>query len=240
MNPPPKWHFTRLSRLQITGLCVMASQAHKIAKQRGDPRADVDAETWRKNGQDEATETHELSLREATQVHFLPLRGYWHVIIGNVQAAFYDFLNAGQQNEAMRQMKWRLVGEISRLADGIKAEKARLPIPILIDDPQAAKEAWAYTRAMCLDKFHGRRMEALVTPEEIEELCFTVFNRASAKLKVGSRENRNKSQRAGKRAKKPAAADASLEPFERHSNRDEQPHEIEITQPLGEREPLPL
>lgn len=213
MKASPKWHFTRLSRLQITGLCVMASQAYKIAKTRGDPRAEVDAETWRKKGQDEATETHELSLRNATQVHYLPIRGFWHVIIGNMQEAFYDFLNACEKNEAMRQMKWRLAGEISRLADGIKAEKARLPIPILIDDAQAAKEAWAYTRAMCLDKFHGRRMEALVTPEEIEELCFTVFNRASAKLKVGSRENRNKSQRAGKRAKKPvlSASEEALE-----------------------------
>lgn len=199
----PKWHFTRLSRLQITGLCVMASQAHKIAKTRGDPRAEVDAETYRKNGQDEATGMHELSLREATQVHYLPLRGYWHVIIGNVQEAFYDFLHSGEQNERMRQLKWRLAGEVSRLADGIQYEKARLPIPVQIDEAQAAKEAWAYTRAMCLDKFQGRRVEALVTPEEIEQLCHTVFNRASAKLKVGSRENRNKSQRAGKRAKKP-------------------------------------
>lgn len=188
----PKWHFTRLSRLQITGLCVMASQAHKIAKTRGDPRAEVDADTWRKNGQDEATGTHELSLRAATQVHYLPLRGYWHVILGNVQAAFYDFLNAGEQNERTRQLKWRLAGEVSRLADGIQAEKAR--IQIVIDDAQAAKEAWAYTRAMCLDKNQGRRLDAL-DPEALKQLCDTVFNRASAKLKVGRPENRNKSQR---------------------------------------------
>ena len=97
----------------------MARQAHKIAKTRGDPRAEVDAETWRKNGQDEATEMPGLSLREATQEHYLPIRGYWHVIIGNVQQAFYDFLNSGEQNESIRQTKWRLAGEVSRLADGV-------------------------------------------------------------------------------------------------------------------------
>ena len=204
----PKWHFTRLSRLQITGLCVMATLAYRIAKTRGDPRAEVDADTWRKNGQDEATEMHELSLRKAAQVHYLPIRGYWHVIIGNVQEAFYDFLNSGPRNEAMRQMKWRLAGEVSRLAEGIQHEKARLPIPVQIDEAQAAKEAWDYTRAMCLDKFQGRRVEALVTPEEIEQLCHTVFNRASAKLKVGRAENRNKKQRAGKRGVRSAPEEA--------------------------------
>lgn len=230
MSPAPKWHFTRLSRLQITGLCVMASQAHKIAKTRGDPRAEVDAETWRKNGQDEATGTHELSLRAATQVHYLPLRGYWHVILGNVQEAFYDFLNSGEQNEAARQIKWRLAGEVSRLADGIQAEKARMPIPILIDAAQAAKEAWNYARVMGSDKYHGRGINSQ-TPEELKKLCDTVFNRASAKLKVGRPENRNKSQR--RKAPK-RAEDASQEPFERPSIRAEgHPHALLL--PAAER-----
>jgi hypothetical protein len=196
------WHFTRLSAVQIKQLCTMAGQARAVAKTRFDERAEKDAEAWRKWGQDEATGVQNLSLRKATQVHYLPMRGFWFNIIGNCEQAFYDFLNAGEQNEAMRQIKWRLAGEMSRLADGLKFEKSRLPIPIVIDDVQAAKEAWNYTRVVCTDKFHGRRMEALVTPEEVEQLCHTVFNRASAKLGVGKAENRNKSQRAGKRAKK--------------------------------------
>ena len=213
MKPTHKWHFTRLSAIQIKGLCAMAGQAHKIAKQRGHPDAEVDAETWRKNGQDEATAQPGLSLREATQVHYLPIRGYWHVIIGNQQQAFYDFLNSGDQNEATRQVKWRLAGEVSRLADGIKADKLRLPIPVVIDDIQAAKEAWDYTRAVARDKCAGRSI-ASQTPDELWQLCDTIFNRASAKLKVGKPENRNKSQRAGRKAKK-TTPEAPLEPFSR-------------------------
>ena len=207
MSLNPKWRFTRLSALQIQGLCTMARQAHKIAKTRGDPRAEVDAETWRKNGQDEATEMPGLSLREATQEHYLPIRGYWHVIIGNVQQAFYDFLNSGEQNESIRQTKWRLAGEVSRLADGIKADKLRLPIPVAIDDAQAAKEAWNYTRALGRDKCEGRSIESQ-TAEELWQLCDTIGNRASAKLKVGNPENRNKKQRMQRRSRKAAPAQA--------------------------------
>lgn len=207
----PKWHFTPLSGRQIKGLCAMAWQAQKVAKSRGDPSAEVDQETWRKNGQDEATDSHGLSLRAATQVHYLPIRGYWHVILGNVQQAFYDFLNSGPQNEAMKNMKWRLAGEVSRLADGLQKEKAeRLLQPLAISDEQAAQEAWDYTRVICRDKFAGRGIGALVTPDEVEQLCHTVFNRASAKLGVGRPENRNKSQRAAKRLKK-GGSEAGLE-----------------------------
>ena len=204
-----KWQFTRLSAIQIKGLCAMAGQAHKIAKMRGDPRAEVDAETWRKNGQDEATEQQGFSLRKATQEHYLPIRGYWHVIIGNVQQAFYDFLNSGPDKEAAKQVKWRLAGEVSRLADGIQVEKARLPMSTPIDDAQAAKEAWNYTRALGRDKCQGRGIDSQ-TAEELWQLCDTVFNRASAKLKVGRPENRNKKQRATQKAKK-TAPEESLE-----------------------------
>lgn len=198
----PKWHFTRLSGLQIRQLCVMSRQAQQIAKTRGDPRAEADAETWRKVGQDEATDTHDLSLREATQVHYLPIRGYWHVIIGNVQEAFYDFLNAGEQNERTRQLKWRLAGEVSRLAEGIKAEKIGETPPVMIDDVKAAEEAWNYTRWMATQPLFGAKGLKNLNPDDLKRLCDTVFNRSSAKLGVGKAENRNKSQRAGKRAKK--------------------------------------
>jgi len=189
-----KWHFTRLSRDQISQLCTLSSAAHKAAARRGHPDAELKSEEWRKRGQDEATGTVGFSLRTATQSDYLPIRGYWWVIIGNVEQAFYDFLNSGDQNERCRQLKWRLAGECSRLADGIKYDKLHLPIPVNIDDDQAAKEAWAYMRALSRDKFEGRSPESL-TPDELFQLCNTVFNRASAKLKVGSRENRNKKQR---------------------------------------------
>lgn len=189
-----KWHFTRLSRDQISQLCTLATAAHKAAVRRGHPDAELKPEEWRKRGQDEATGTKGFSLRTATQSDYLPLRGYWWVIIGNVEQAFYDFLNSGDQNERCRQLKWRLAGECSRLADGIKYDKLHLPVPVNIADDQAAKEAWSYMRALSRDKFEGRSPESL-PPDELFQLCNTVFNRASAKLKVGSRENRNKKQR---------------------------------------------
>lgn len=236
------WHFTRLSAVQIKQLCTMAGQARIIAKTRFDERAEVDAESWRKWGQDEATGVKGLSLRKATQVHYLPIRGFWFNLLGNCEQAFNDYLNSGEQNEAMREIKWRLAGEVSRLADGIKAEKARGLFPVVITDEQAAKEAWNYTHAVCPDKFQGRRLSGLNSPEEIEQLCTTIFNRASAKLGVGKAENRNKSQRAGQAARrksKPVEAEV-LEPFERSSSRAEEPVEIELTEPLGSREPLPF
>ncbi len=228
-----KWKFTRLSGTQISQLCTLASRAHKIAKGRQHPDAELNAEDWRKHGQDEATAIHGLSLRKATQEHYLPIRGYWWVIIGNVQQAFYDFLNAGPQNEAMRQVKWRLAGEVSRLADGIIASKLRLPIPVQIDNAQAAKEAWNYTTAVCRDKNAGLPPSSLFSPEELWQLCDTIYNRASAMLKVGKKENRNKSQRAAGKARKNAPSDP-LEPFSRES-------EDRLKQPSYEaREPLPL
>ncbi len=196
-----KWQFTRLSAIQIKELCTKAGQAYKAAKRRGHPDADLNAETYRKNGQAQATSIVGLSLRLATQEHYLPIRGYWWVIIGNVELAFYDFLNAGAQNEAARQLKWRLAGEVSRLADGIKYDKSHMEIPVEIDDTQAAKEAWNYMLAVCVDKFDLRGPDRL-NPDELFHLCNTVFNRASAKLKVGKPENRNKKQSMQRRLRK--------------------------------------
>lgn len=207
-----KWQASRLSAVQIRQLCMLAGRAHKAAKLRGDPLADVDAETYRKNGQDEATETHGLSLKEATQLHYLPIRGYWWVILGNAEQAFWDFMNSGEQSEAARQLKWRLSGEVSRLAEGIQADKARLPVPVVIAEPQALTEAWNYTHALSRDKF-GRGTFSL-SAEELKQLCDTVFNRASAKLRVGNPDRRNKSQRQKQSRRSPIKApEEPLEPF---------------------------
>lgn len=206
------WQFTRLSGVQIKQLCAMASKAQKAARARFDERAEVDAETWRKWGQDEATGVQGLSLRKATQVHYLPIRGFWWNILGNYEQAFTDFLNSGPQNEKLRNMKWRLAGEVARLAEGIQFEKSGGLIPAQIDDAQATKEAWNYTRALCSDKFQRRRIEALEEPDELKQLCDTVFNRASAKLGKGHSSNRNKSQRRKSKAA-PTASEEAVEPL---------------------------
>lgn len=215
---PKRWQFTRLSQLQISQLCILATRAHKAARARHHPDAELNAEDWRKRGQDEATGIQGLSLREATQEHYLPIRGYWWVIIGNAEQAFYDFMNSGVQNEISRQLQWRLAGEVCRLAEGIAAEKLRLPIPVQIDDEQATKQALDYMQALSKDAFNGRRAHQL-NAAELERLCFTVFNRASAKLGVGDSSTRNKSQR----RKKKAAKNAPEEPLETRSRTPQTP-----------------
>jgi len=210
MKSSPKWQRTALSTAQIRQLCTMAGQAFKAAKGRGDPRTDDGADAYRKAGQKEAAQIESLK-KEAHQGHYLALVGYWFTQIGNLEEAFYAFLNAGDASEARRQMAWRLMGEISRLANGIKAQKGR--IQIMLSDYEAAHEAWRYTLHIAKDKFDGRSIDAL-DARELEQLGFTVFNRASPMLKVGREENRNKKQRAQGKAKKSAAKDP-LEPFSR-------------------------
>lgn len=213
----PNWQKTRLSPAQIRQLCTMAGQAFKAAKGRGDPRTDDGVDAYRKAGQQEAAQIESLK-KDAHQGHYLALVGYWFTQIGNLEEAFYAFLNAGDASEARRQMAWRLMGEISRLANGIKAQKGR--IRIMLSDYEAAHEAWRYTLHIAKDKFNGRSIDAL-DAQELEQLGFTVTNRASPMLKVGKDENRNKKQRASQHAPKPAPKDP-LEPFSR---------ELEISRP---------
>lgn len=218
MKPGSAFWLSRLSGPQIKMLCILAKQAHPIAKARFDPRAECDVETWRKRGQEEATGIADFSLsKHANQGHFLIVRGYWFTIIGDLENAFYDFLNAGAANEARKQMAWRLMGHMAALADGIAAEKAR--VNITEETPSTAAQAWAYTQALSKDKFQGRRIDALQA-YELEQLCHTVLNRANAKLGKGRPEDRNKKQRQAQQSKKAlkAAESASSEPFERPSN----------------------
>lgn len=194
---PSNWQRTALSGLQIQQLCMMAGQAFKAAQLRGDPRTEPGLEEYRKAGQREAAQIE--SLKEAHQGHYLALKGYWFTQIGNLEQAFYAFLNAGEVNEARRQMAWRLMGQAAMLADGIKAEKGR--IQIILDSTQAAAEAWRYAQAIAKDKFNGRRIDTLDT-RELEHLGFSLTGNANRMLGKGKSENRNKKQRAGTRAKK--------------------------------------
>lgn len=208
-TPPKNWQRTLLSPVQIRQLCMMASQAFKAAKLRSDPRTEAGAEAYRKAGQQDAAQID--SLKQAHQGHYLALVGYWFTQIGNLEEAFYALLHAGDASEARRQMAWRLMGEISRLANGIKAQKGR--IQIVLSDYEAAHEAWRYAQAIAKDKFNGRRIDSL-DAQELEQLAFTVSNRASPMLGKGEDANRNKKQRAQGKAKKATAKDP-LEPFSR-------------------------
>lgn len=205
----PAWQKTRLSPVQIRQLCTLAGQAFKVAKQRQDPRTEEGADAFRKAGQKEAAQID--SLTQAHQGHYLALKGYWFTVIGNLEAAFYAFLNAGDDSEHRRQMAWRLMVQVEPLALGIRNEKARIQIDI--DEAQAAKEAWLYTQHLAKDKFAGRRIESL-SAQELEQLGFTVTNRANAKLKLGKTENRNKKQTRVKLGLEPRS-EAPLEPISR-------------------------
>ena len=224
---PKTRYFTRLSGVQIKLLCVMAGQAFKAAKSRGAVEDGQSADEFRKAGQMEAAGVESLKL--ATQEHFLAIRGKWWVIIGNLELAFYDFLNSGAENEALRQMQWRLMGQLSLLAaamakrDHSKAlnelisagATGALNAPMMAED-EAARQAWAYGQSLSRDKFERRGIDSL-DADELEELGFTVVNRANAMHGVGDKTTRNKSQR-----RKPAKAPFEPEevnPCERGKNR---------------------
>lgn len=215
MKTDAKWHHSPLSRdVQIPQLCALAKQAKKAAQKRGDPDAELSDDEWRKKGQNEATNTPNFSLKTATQGHYLPLRGYWFVILGNLQGAFYDYLNAGDQAERCRQLKWRLAGEVSRLADGIATEKSRQTPPIHLDHAQAAAEAWHYAEWLAKQPLFAAKGLSNLDADALKRLCDTVYNRASAKHLPGSTHTRNKSQRAANRLKKATASPSqdTLEP----------------------------
>lgn len=211
---PKTRYFTRLSEVQIKRLCTMAGQAFKAAKSRGAVEDGITQDEFRKAGQMEAAGVE--SLKVATQEHFLSIRGKWWVIIGNLELAFYDFLNAGSENEALRQMKWRFMGQLSHLAEGIAVkanDKAAnellragndLSRLVKMAADEAAKQAWAYGQSLSRDKFDGRGIDSLDV-EELEQLGFTVVNRGNAMRGVGDKTTRNKSQR-----RKPANAPLSL------------------------------
>ena len=225
MKPKPRPRFLgRLSGVQIRLLCTLAGQAQTAAKLREDPAAEVDRETWRKNGQDEATGVQGLSLaKNANQGHFLPIRGYWFTILGNLQQAFYDFLNAGPENEARKQMAWRMMGQMAHLSEALEGrhERLRQITPGLAPHTpaEAAENAWNYARSIAKDKFQGRRIESL-DADELEQLGFTITGRANAMQGKGDPENRNKSQRLRSKALRAAVSEASEEPFERGSIAD--------------------
>lgn len=193
MNPP---FLTRLSGQQIKELCTLAGQAYKAAKARpGAVDDDVTADAFRKAGQMEAVKKE--SLKDCNQGDYLELRGKWFTVIGNLEAAFYAFMNAGAQNELRRQMAWRLMGQLYKLAQAMEGHNQRPDVPV-------PTQAWQYAQAIAKDKFKGRSITSLDGPE-LEQLGFTVINRANAMRKVGSAKTRNKSQAA--RPKRPAEAE---------------------------------
>lgn len=206
-------YFTPLSSEQIKSLCALANHAYKAARSRGAIDDDLKADDYRKQGQLEATGVD--SLKKANQSHFLEIRGKWWTVIGNLEQAFYDFLNAGPQNEARRQMAWRLAGQVSFLAEAMKFRDER-DKGITLSDPDAARQAWAYTNALARSKSGSDRLETL-TAEQLEQLGFTLNNRANAMRGVGSSQSRNKSQRKKSRT--------SQEPLETTSREhDGMPH----------------
>lgn len=183
--------FTPLSATQIKVLCVLAQQAYKLAKKRGAVDDGVKADDYRKAGQMEAAGV--ASLKDARQNHFLLIRGKWFTVIGRLDEAFYDFLNSGDQAEATRQLKWRLMGQMQELAEGIKARHFR-DTKIKLDEAECARQAWAYAEAISAAKNHGRKIKDL-DAEELEQMGFTLVNRGSAMRQVGDSQNRNQSQR---------------------------------------------
>lgn len=188
-----------LNNNQKTRLAILARMAFAISKQRGAVDDDADFDQWRYATQGEAVGLPTLGLREAVQGQFRELRGRFFVILGNAEAAFEDFMQGGDEKELRRQRMHRLAGNVGALAEFWRGEKG-------IDEPEAARQAWAYTTAIARDKARGRPLAEL-TAQELTQLGFTILNRLNQKRGVGSAANRNKSQRA--KAQKPAAPDTA-------------------------------
>lgn len=177
-----------LKNHQKAALAILAKQAYEVAKSRYAVEDGTTPDEYRRGGQLVACGVE--SMTAMTQAHYLYVRGHWHTVIGNAELAFDDFMRAGEDNEARRQMWHRLAGQVARLAEGIQASKA----PEKLTPEQAAAESWRYAASICADKYAGRKY-AQLTPKELAQLGFTIFNRASAMLQVGSSHTRNKSQR---------------------------------------------
>lgn len=192
--------FTPLSSVQVKALCALASKAYRVAKARGSIDYSLGGEDFRRAGQLEAAGVE--SLKKATQEHYLSIKGKWFTVLGNLEEAFYCFLNSSAEHEATRQMRWRLMGQVALLAEGIQQARVRDGFPAL-PDSEAAGQAWAYTASLARDKF-SKRLDDL-DADQLEQLGFTVVNRANAKRGRGNPSNRNKSQRLSK-----AAPDVSL------------------------------
>ena len=197
-----KIYLTKLSGVQIKQLCTLAGQAFKAAKSReGAVDDDVTADAFRKAGQLEAVGKE--SLKECHQGDYLEIVGKWFTVIGDLEAAFYAFMNAGPQNEFKRQMAWRLMGQIYGLAQAMeRRENMRPEVPI-------SSQAWLYAQSISKDRFKGRQITSL-DGFELEQLGFTIVNRTNAMRGVGSAGGRNKKQG----AKRPVLKDTE-KAFER-------------------------
>jgi hypothetical protein len=192
----PKFKLAPLSKIQIRLLCTLAGQAFNAARLRGAVDDDQDAESYRREGQLEACGV--ASLKECNQSHFLAIRGKWFVVLGRLEDAFNDVLNAGEQAEATRQMKWRFVGQVAALAESI-GDKHERETGIVLDPPARAARALAYAEGISRSQFHSG-LKGL-TARQVEILGFTITNRANALAGRGDSQNRNKSQRLRSTAK---------------------------------------
>lgn len=181
-----------LSGPQKAALSILASQAYKVSRARFATDDETSLDDFRRAGQ--LTACRIESLRDVTQTHYLLIRGHWHTIIGNAELAFDDFLAADPEQEARKQLWYRLAGQVARLAEGIAAQHLREHVQVTPE--QAAAESWAYAASICADKFARRRFRDL-DARELTTLGFTIYNRASAMLGKGDAENRNKRQRRG-------------------------------------------
>lgn len=186
----PKFQFTPLSKIQIRLLCTLAGQAYKAAKLRRAIDDDQDAEIYRREGQLEACGV--ASLKECNQSHFLAIRGKWFVVLGRLEEAFNDFLNAGEEAAATRQMKWRFIGQVAALAEAI-GDKHERETGIVLDVPARAARAHAYAEGIARSQFQAGLKN--LNARQVEILGFTVTNRANALAGRGDSQNRNKSQR---------------------------------------------
>lgn len=186
---------------QKSRLMMLAKEAYAVSLGRFAIEDGVTFDAWRAVEQGRPCGMASLGLREATQAQYRLIRGRWHVILGNAEAAFADFMAGGEENEARRQTMWHFAASVSTLAETWKKQRN-------LTDADASKQAWAYALHIASDKARGRPLSDM-TPIELRNMTYTIRNRDSAHRGVGSNANRNKKQRSTRRA---PALQAGLQP----------------------------
>jgi hypothetical protein len=191
---------TALSAKQVQRLAILGGMAFAISRGRGGVPEGMKVRDWRQQEQGAACGLSVgLSLSDATQGQFNEIAGRFFVILGDAEAAFAAFMQAGPENEARKQLVRRLAGDVAALAAFWAVQKG-------VHESEASRQAWAYCNAIARDKASGRQVSEL-DARELTQLGWTIRGRTSAFKGVGNPANRNKSQKR-KRGESAAASES--------------------------------
>lgn len=213
-----------LSKKQKAVLGQLAAQAHRLQRDAGclDDAEERDANAWRRRVQFEACGV--VSLTEATQAHYRALLAAFEAFIPGMEGNAWEHRDdSGPLREDRAALWHQLCTEVRHwwtpegkreLEHWIQRARAGVPFrdeegilwpapkfpPPLLGALGALSDGYAL--AICKAKFEVQvsswdNLQHHLTAHQIDQLAFTLRNRARAKAGAGDRKNRNQSQRKG-------------------------------------------